>query len=122
MLIEIKPNNESREPIVVSAFVNKVEAGVQVVVNTKNRWCHISSSYGQSGGGQLRRIGYYVSNEGDVIGDDWDEVIVTPENKDEEKLLDGLPYSLTNKDQMEILIVPWNKLKTLKNLCDTFDK
>ena len=122
MLIEIKPNNESREQIVTSAFVNKVEAGVQLVINTKNRWCHISSSYGQSGGGQLRKIGYYVSNEGDVIGDDWDEVIVTPENKEEESLLDGLAYQLTNKDQIEILIVPWAKLKTLKKLCFTFDK
>ena len=122
MLIEIKPNNESREQIVTSAFVNKVEAGVQLVINTKNRWCHISSSYGQSGGGQLRKIGYYVSNEGGVIGDDWDEVIVTPENKEEESVLDGLAYQLTNKDQIEILIVPWAKLKTLKNLCFTFEQ
>ena len=121
MLIEIKPNNKNRESIVTSAFADKVEAGVHLVINTTNRWCH-TSSYGLRRGGQLRKIGYYVSNEGGVIGEDWDEVIVIPENKEEDALLDGLAYSLTNKDQVEILIVPWAKLKTLRNLCSTFDE
>lgn len=122
MLIEIKPNNKNRESIVTSAFANKVEAGVQLVINTTNKWCEISSSYGESGGGKLRKTGYYISNSGDVNGEDWDEVIVIPEDKEEDALLDGLAYSLTNKDQVEILIVPWAKLKTLRKLCSTFDE
>lgn len=123
MLIEIKPNNESREPIVTSAFVNKVRAGGLVVIDTKKRGCYISASFSQLGGGQLRSVGYHISEDGyGVDADEYDVVILKAEDKAEEALLDGLPYSLTNKDQIEIIIVPWAKLKTLKYLCSTYDK
>ena len=116
--------SHNEKPIIRSAFIDKVEAGVLLVINLTTRSGYIESSYSQHGGGEFKRVGWSIGVDYDSYGDtltDLETVNLIPENKREEKLLEALPYTLKNKDQIEILLVPWGKLATVKHLANTFD-
>lgn len=112
--------SHNEKPIIRSAFVEKNKVGTLLVINTRGRGCFIDASFSSSGSGKLRQIDYHIA-QGQSEDDGYDTLTLIPDNKREEKFLDGLAYSLVCKDQIEILIVPWNSLKTLKNLANTFD-
>ena len=117
MKIVIDRSSGPNDKLVSHVSVDKVDAGLRVVITATMRNPNVASSYGRFGGGLLRRVGWCIDN-GDPETRFWETVELIPDNKREENMLEGLGYTLYNKDQIEILIVPWNRLKTLKEVAD----
>lgn len=109
--MKIKVNNKE---VVRSVYIEEINLGLMVIINTHKRYCHISFDSGSHGPNIEDRITQLsIADE-----HDWDETIITiiPESEHESDLLKNTRWDQFCKDQIVIIYINDSSLDKKKFL------